>query len=24
LPKWANGLIKPTAEQAETMIQFGE
>ena len=24
LPKWANGLVKATAEQAETMIQFGE
>jgi len=24
LPKWANGLVKATAEQAETMIQSGE
>jgi len=23
-PKWANGLVKATAEQAEKMIQFGE
>ncbi len=24
LPEWANGLVKATAEQAETMIQSGE